>query len=408
QPILQARCASCHRPGEVAPFSLLTYEDAAKRARQIARVTESRFMPPWKPAPGWTELRDERRLTGAEIAVLRAWADAGAPRGDPAKAPPPPAFAEGWQLGKPDLVVRMPEPFPVPASGDDVYRAFVIPLQFPEDRDVIGVEFRPGNRRVDHHALLYLDTSGEARKKDAAEPGPGYTSFAGPGVRPAGSLGGWAPGGVPHFLPEDVGARVPRGADLIIQIHYHPSGKPETDQSEVGLFFSRSPRQKRLLAFPMLSPQLRIPAGDAHYQTSATFVTPVDLELLGAAPHMHFIGKAMKVWATLPDGSERKLISIEDWDFNWQGLYYFKQPVRLPRGTALHLEATYDNSADNPSNPSDPPREVTWGEQTTDEMALAFLPFATTNPDDRRTLMMSMAMQLDLLKLAAQIHSRHP
>ncbi|HZN91111.1 MAG TPA: hypothetical protein VFB81_00345 [Myxococcales bacterium] len=406
QPILHAKCATCHRPGEVAPFSLLTYEDAAKRARQMVRVTESRFMPPWKPVAGWGELRDERRLGDAEIALLKAWWEAGTPRGDPAKAPPAPSFTSGWQLGTPDLVVKMTEAFPVPASGPDVVRAFVIPLQFGEDRDVMGVELRPGNRKVAHHALMFLDNSGEARKKDAADPGPGYASVGGPGFRPAGNLGGWVPGSTPRFLPEDVGARVPRGSDLVVQLHYHPSGKPEQDQSEIGLFFARAPRPKRLMSLPMVSPELRIPPGDAHYVTSASFKTPVELELIGAAPHMHSLGKTMKVWATLPDGQERRLIAIDDWDFNWQGRYLFKDRVRLPKGTVLHLQATYDNSADNPNQPSDPPRLVTWGEQTTDEMCLAFLTFATTNPNDRWVLLGAMAMQLDLFKLRDQLRGK--
>lgn len=406
QPILQAKCATCHRPGEVAPFSLLTYEDAAKRARQIGRVTGSRFMPPWKPVAGWGEFRDVRRLSDAELQVLQAWNEAGAPRGDPAKAPPPPQFPSGWQLGTPDLVVKMAEPFQVYASGPDIVRAFVIPSQLSEDRDVVGVEFRPGNRKVTHHALMYVDTSGEARKRDEADPGPGYKSGGGPGFRPAGSLGGWVPGSTPRFLPEGVSAKVPRGADLVLQVHYHPDGKGEVDQSEIGLFFARSPQPKRLMALPMVSPKLQIPPGDAHYVTSANFTTPVDLELIGAAPHMHFLGKTMKLWATRPDGSEEKLIAIDDWDFNWQGSYLYQRPVRLPKGTVLHLEAVYDNSADNPNQPSDPPRPVTWGEQTTDEMCLAFLSFATPDPSDRWRLLASMAMQLDLFKIRDQIQGK--
>ncbi|HYV46461.1 MAG TPA: hypothetical protein VFA20_16465 [Myxococcaceae bacterium] len=406
QPILQAKCDTCHRPGEVAPFSLLTYEDAAKRARQIGRVTGSRFMPPWKPVPGWGEFRDVRRLSDAEIAVLQAWNEAGAPRGDPSKAPPPPQFPSGWQLGKPDLVMKMAEPFQVHASGEDIVRAFVIPLPLPDDRDVVGVEFRPGNRQVTHHALMYVDTSGEARKRDQADPGPGYKSGGGPGFRPAGSLGGWVPGSTPRFLPEGVSARVPKGADLVVQVHYHPDGKPEVDQSEIGLFFAQSPQPKRLMALPMVSPKLEIPAGEAHYATAASFTTPVELELIGAAPHMHFLGKTMKLWATKPDGSEEKLVAIDDWDFNWQGSYLYQRPVRLPKGTVIHLEATYDNSSDNPNQPSDPPRPVTWGEQTTDEMCLAYLSFATTNPSDRWTLLASMAMQLDLFKIRDQIQGK--
>ncbi len=214
------------------------------------------------------------------------------------------------------------------------------------------------------------------------------------------------PGSTPRFLPEGVGARVPRGADLVVQLHYHPSGKPEQDQSEIGLFFARSPRPKRLMSLPLISPELRIPAGDPRYVTSASFKTPVDLELIGAAPHMHSLGRTMKVWATRPDGTEQKLIAVDDWDFNWQGMYLFQRPVTLPKGTVLHLQATYDNSADNPTQPSDPPRLVTWGEQTTDEMCLAFLSFATTNPSDRWRLLSAMALQLDLFKVRDLIQGK--
>jgi copper type II ascorbate-dependent monooxygenase-like protein len=406
QPILQAKCATCHRPGEVAPFPLLTYEDAAKRARQIGRVTGSRFMPPWKPVPGWGELRDVRRLTDAEIAVINAWYEAGTPRGDPAKAPPPPQFPSGWQLGTPDLVVKMTEPFQVYASGEDIVRAFVIPLPITEDHDVVGVEFRPGNRRVTHHALIYVDNSGEARKRDAADPGPGYKSVGGPGFRPAGSLGGWVPGSTPHFYPEGVGTLLPRGGDVVVQVHYHPDGKPEVDQSELGLFFAKAPQPKRLMALPMVSPKLEIPAGEAHYVTSANFTTPVDIELIAAAPHMHYLGRTMKLWATRPDGVEEKLIAIDDWSFNWQGSYQFQRPLRLPKGSVIHLEATYDNSADNPNQPSNPPKAVTWGEQTTDEMCLAYLSFATPDQNDRWVLLRSMAVQLDLFKLRDQLRGK--
>ncbi len=291
QPILVAKCAGCHHAGEVAPFSLITYDDAAKRAKQLARVTGNRYMPPWKPAPGWGEFKDERGLTEAEIATFQKWFDAGAPRGDPKHAPPEAKFASGWQLGKPDLIVKMPEAYPIDASGDDVYRAFVIPLGFDTDRDVAAAEFHPGNPHIDHHALLYLDDKGKAREKDAADPGPGYKSFGGPGFIPAGGLGGWAPGATPRRLPDSVAYHVPKGSDLVMQMHYHPSGKEESDQSEVGIYFSPKPAEKRAQSLMLMQRDLSIPANDSDFTVKSEFTTPIDLELLGATPHMHLLGK---------------------------------------------------------------------------------------------------------------------
>lgn len=224
-PIMQAHCVQCHRDNEIAPFPLVSYADVSKRARHLVRVTQSRLMPPWKPEPGFGHFLNERRLTERERALLAEWANAGAPEGDPDNLPPPPKFAEGWQLGEPDLVVKIAEAFEVPAGGRDVFRNFVIPVELAEDKLVSVAEFRPGNRRVVHHALFYLDRSGTARKKDAADPGLGYGSFGGPGFIPSGSIGGWAPGGVPQPLGDGMGRRLQKGSDLVLQIHYHPSGK---------------------------------------------------------------------------------------------------------------------------------------------------------------------------------------
>jgi hypothetical protein len=402
QPILYKHCADCHHAGEVAPFPLLSYEDASKHAKQIARVTGNGYMPPWHAVQGWGEFQDARGLSDAERQTLQAWFEGGAPEGDPKKAPADPVFASGWRLGKPDLIVKMPEAFEIPASGNDVYRAFVMPLGFDTDREVAAVEFHPGAKAVDHHAIFYLDTSGKARAKDAADPGPGYKSFGGPGFLPAGGLGGWAPGANPHFQPEGVAYHVPAGADLVMQMHYHASGKAERDQSELGIYFSKKPAAKRVQSLALLQRDLHIPAGDKAYKVTADITLPIDLEVIGVTPHMHLLGNTMKVWATLPDGKEQKLLRIDDWDFNWQGQYQYARSVPLPKGTTVHLEATFDNSADNPNNPNDPPRDVTWGEQTTDEMCIAFLQYATAHPEDRKTLFVSMMKQLKLWKWVAE------
>jgi mono/diheme cytochrome c family protein len=369
-PILWENCAGCHRPGEVGPFSLLSYGDAAKRAEFLGEITASRRMPPWKAEPGFGEFHDVRRLSDREIELIARWAEAGAPEGNPADLPPAPKFPEGWQLGEPDLVLEMPEAFEVPAAGRDAFRCFVIPTGLAEDRTVAAVEFRPGNRKVVHHALFFLDASGEGREKDEADPAPGYESFGGPGIPLGGSLGGWAPGATPRRLPEGYGRMLRKGSDLVLQVHYHPSGKAEADRSTVGIYFTKEPAAKIVMGLPLVNRGISIPPGEARHKVTARFTLPVDVTAVGISPHMHNLGREMKVVAVGPDGTKTPMIWIKDWDFNWQGQYLYENGVRLPKGTTLELEAFYDNTEGNPRNPNRPPKLVAWGEQTTDEMCL--------------------------------------
>lgn len=374
-PLIYENCSSCHRAGEVAPFPLLTYADTKKRARQIALVTQSRFMPPWKADEGKETFSDAHQLSPREIGVIQQWVKEGAPEGKPADLPPTPKFAPGWQLGQPDAVLQPEGAYNLAAEGDDVYRCFVIPTDYAEDRYVAAMEVRPGNRTVVHHVIAYLDKSGGARAKDAADAGPGYTSFGGIGVSPSGTLGGWAPGLMPRMAPEATGILLPKGVDIVLQVHYHKSGKPESDATKIGLYFCKTPVDKRIRSLPILNLLLRIPAGEARYETSATKAVSKDITVLSVTPHMHYLGKEMKIAATLPDGSQKKLVRVGDWDFNWQMIYGFKDPVHLPAGTQVELTARYDNSTGNIANPSNPPKTVTWGEQTTDEMCIAFLSY---------------------------------
>lgn len=372
-PIIQKNCAVCHHPGEVAPFSLVSYDDIKKRAKQISLVAQSRVMPPWK-ADSHGEFLDERRLTEDEIAALTSWADAGAPLGDPKQLPPAPTYRSGWKLGDPDLVVGMSEPYSVAADGRDVYRCFVIPTDYKEDRYVSALEVHPGNRAVVHHVIAYLDTSGQGRALDAKDPGPGYTSSGGgPGFLPAGFLGGWAPGNEPRLLPDGVGTLLPKGSDIVLEVHYHKDGKPETDKTEVGVHFCKTPVDKRLRMLPILNPFFKLEPGDSNAIVRAGFPIWQDITVLGVTPHMHLLGRDMQVSAKLPDGAAKKIVHVPDWDFNWQITYMFKEPLKLPKGTELSLVARYDNSEQNPRNPNTPPKPVTWGEQTTDEMCIAFL-----------------------------------
>ena len=397
-PILFRHCASCHRPGQVAPFSLLSYRDAAKRASLIAAVTARRYMPPWKPLPGYGDFADANSLTEEEIATLGKWAAAHAPEGDSRDLPPAPQFAEGWQLGPPDLILKMPHAFAIPPDGEDIYQCFVLPMNLPQGAKVRAVEVHPGNRQVLHHALLYLNNDGSAREREQDTAGVGYRCFGGPGVRTAGGLSGWVPGAAPRLLPEGVAMTVPQGSDLVMQNHYHPSGKPETDQSELGIYFAKEPVTKTVFSIPLMHRWLSIPAGDAAYQVTTTFVAPIDLEVISVAPHMHLLGRSMRVSAALPDGRDEPMICIKDWDFNWQGRYQYREPLLLPKGTRIEIEATYDNSAGNPKNPHSPPQTVHWGENTTDEMCLAFIQCETRRPEDRQTVMLALGRQLQLLR----------
>ena len=372
-PILYQNCTTCHRAGEVAPFALTSYADARKRAAFLAAVTQSRYMPPWK-ADSHGQFLDERRLTDAQIAAIRKWSAEGAPLGDPHALPPTPHFASGWRLGTPDAEFQPARSYTLAADGNDVYRCFVIPTHYKEDRWVTAMQLRPGNAKIVHHTLVYLDTTSKARQLEA-QAHDGNPGFSQAGFTGSELLGVWAPGNDPRPLPPGVGIRLPKDADIVLQVHYHKDGKPETDLTRLGLYFAQGPVDKPLRIFP-LPAWLWVPPGDAHYVTHADLTVPADATLLEVMPHMHLLGRTMTVTAIPPGATAAQtLVNVPDWDFNWQSTYVYKRPVELPKGTKIHMTATYDNSAANPRNPTRPPKLVTWGEQTTDEMCLAFLFF---------------------------------
>ncbi len=388
-PILQTHCQECHRPGQVAPFSLLTFDQARKRAGDLATVTNSRQMPPWHASTvEGGPFKDPRILSEKEIATIAGWVEAGCPEGDAKDAPPPRDFGSDWALGEPDLVIKMPEPYTLAATGRDELRIFVIPTGLTEGRWIRAVDFRPGNPKVVHHVIAAFDTGGRAKAFDEADPGPGYQSFGGFGSSksglpffPSGGIGGWAPGKAPKALPDGVGRWLPAGSDLLLQVHYHRSGKVETDSTSIALYFAKGPIDKQLrggLVSPprpriLARPELHIPAGDANYEVKGTLTLPDDVHMTAVVPHMHWLGKDFRLVATLPDGAKRTLIQVDRWDFNWQDTYDFAEPIALPKGTKIDMLAHFDNSDKNPNNPSHPPRDVRWGEQTEDEMALGFL-----------------------------------
>ncbi len=374
-PLIFENCTACHRVGEVGPFPLTNFAEVKKKAETIASALVDRIMPPWRADEGAEKFHDARVLKPEQIALFEQWVKAGTLEGDAKDLPAGRNFPTGWMLGEPDLVLKPAQSYAIGAEGRDVYQAFVLPTTFPTDRYVSAVQVRPGNATVVHHVLLFLDTSGRARQLDAASPDPGYTSFGGPGFVPNGSLGGWAPGNFPQHLPEGLGMRLPKGADVVMQVHYHRTGKPETDTTQVGIYFAKKPVEKRLRVFPIRAAKLRIPAGEANYRTEGWLPIPADVTLQAIMPHMHLLGREMNVTARFPDGTEKKLIHIPDWSFNWQMTYRFIEPVKLPKGTIIRLAARFDNSEANPSNPSKPPREVRRGEGTTDEMCMAFLSY---------------------------------
>jgi mono/diheme cytochrome c family protein len=375
-PVLQQHCQGCHRPGNIAPFPLLSYDDAYRERQKILRVVERRRMPPWKPVPGFGEFLDARRLSEAEVASIRDWVAAGAPEGDQNDLPPARQWPGTWTLGAPDTVLAPEGAFEVPSSDRDLYRCFVIPTRFAEDRYLSAVEFAPGNRQIVHHVLTYLDTTGASVALDQADPGLGYTCFGGPGFAPTGGIGGWAPGARPQVDPDGVGVLLPAGARVVMQVHYHNRRPgPESDRTEIGLHFATKPVNKRARWIPVLNRTFLIPAEASHHEVRAAYMIPLgrDLHAIGISPHMHLLGRSMKVTATSPDGTVQPLIYIDDWDFHWQGTYTFARPVPLPGGTRIDVEAVYDNSSANRRNPSAPPHDVRWGEQTTDEMCIAFV-----------------------------------
>jgi hypothetical protein len=386
-PIIFQHCADCHHPGEVAPFSLLSYSDVRKRVKQIEDVTRDRFMPPWKSVDGHGRFMGERRLKQEEIDLIARWVKEGAAEGDASDLPPTPTFLDNWKLGKPDVVITMPEPYRLKEDRPDDFRNFVFDLAIPEGKYIKAAEFHPSNRAVVHHAALMMDTTGEARKKDDDDPGPGFQGAALPGPLLPGSLATWTPGRDPSPLPEGLSLPWKPGNALILQLHLHPSGKAELEQSSIGFYLTDEPPRRSMVDLLLIDTKIDIPAGEQAYTSRDEFTLPLDMEALGVFPHMHLIGRDIKIIALLPGQKDpMPLLWINDWDFNWQGFYQYETPVKLPAGTLIKLETVHDNSAENIRNPNTPPKRMRWGEQTTDEMSLAILQLVPVHEEDRDKL----------------------
>ena len=395
-PILQKNCQGCHRPGEVGPFSLMTYKQAVNWAGDIKDYTSRREMPPWKPTES-IAFRNDRRMSDADIKTLAEWVDGGTPEGNAVDAPEPVKASEGWILGKPDLILNTGD-YKVGPSGSDAFRCFVMPTNLPEDTHIIGFEVRPGNPQIVHHTLNYWDITGKARELEAKakakagpedrDQGPGYSASMGlgffpsgtprPGTPPIGNFGGWAPGQLARFLPEGTGYLLPKGADVVMQVHYHRNGKPEKDNTQLALYFAKKkidrPYQTVTVGAKGL---LFIPPNKDDYKAHGVVYMHTDATLHSVMPHMHLIGKTVKMTLTPPDGDPITLVDIHDWDYNWQETYWLKEPMKIKAGTKLEIEAIYDNSTRNPNNPRNPPAYVLFGEQTTNEMLFGFFGMTT-------------------------------
>jgi tetratricopeptide (TPR) repeat protein len=412
-PILFDNCASCHRPiddaapqralrpvrrspeGEGgtaaddpicvagAPFSVLDYDSVRRHARAISSAVQRRAMPPWLPEAGHGVFVNERRLRDDQIALIAKWVESGTPEGNPADAPKPPTFSGGWQLGTPDLVLTLPEPYVLRPGTRDVFRNFVMPAPISTTRYVRAVEFRADRPQVLHHADLAVDLGRVSRALDRADPGPGFATMDDDQVQ---NVYGWSPGKVPVMEPSDNAWTLEPGADLVVLLHMIAGAQSDTVQPMIGLFFSDRPPTRTPMSVKLESKAIDIPAGDTNYVVEDSYVLPVDVDAVSVYPHAHYLGKDMRATATLPDGSEQSLIWIRQWDFRWQDRYRYRSPLFLPKGTRLAMRFTYDNSAANPHNPQHPPQRVRSGPRSTDEMGSLWLEVVPRRAEDAAIL----------------------
>ena len=351
-PIFYKNCAECHRPGEIAPFSLMSYKESRPWAKSIKEKVVSKEMPPWHADPNHGVFANDRRLSQKEIDTIVAWVDGGAPEGNARDLPPAPKYADGWNIGKPDAVFKLPEAFPVPAEGVVDYKYFRVPTNFSEDRWVTAAEIRADKREVVHHIIVFVQAKGQPQKL----------------------LVGWAPGEQPAVMRDGLAKRVPAGAELVFQVHYTPTGKAVQDQSYVGLVFAKARPKNELQTTPVMNMRFVIPPGDPNHKVESTFTFKEDGTIHSLMPHMHLRGKDFVYKVTYPDGKSEIILSVPKYDFGWQTYYVLKNPVRAPKGTRVDCLAHFDNSANNKHNP-DPSKEVRWGDQTWEEMMIGWMSY---------------------------------
>jgi len=371
-PIIHSNCTPCHRPCEVGPFSLITYEDVAKRSKFIRYVTQTRYMPPWKADPTFQHYQNERLLSQQEIDKIAQWIDSGAPEGK-TKLTLPEYHSESQMQAEPDLVLTMSEAFTIPATATEEFRFFCLPTMLEKEVYLKAIEFRPGNRQFVHHSRIMLDTTNLIRGIDGlSELDPQVQEFYKIPLAEE-FLYGWVPGNMPFIYPEGTGKLLPENSDLILNIHYAPSATEAEDQSTIKLYFSDKPIVKEveimtLRETDIINQPFVIPAGTTpkFYMRSAPLEQAIDV--ISVLPHMHTLGKTFRAFAITPAGDLVPFVKIDDWDFNWQSSYVFEDLLQVPAGSVIYAEATYDNTSNNPENPNYPPAEVTYGWNTTDEM----------------------------------------
>lgn len=407
-PLVYTRCSACHHAGGPAPFSLTSYQDVKRHAAQIVAVTASRFMPPWLPAPGYGDFLDERRLSDAEIRKFSDWLAGGAKQGAPSVAPAIPQFSEPWHLGKPDLIVKVPQPYVLLAGGDtESWPRFVLPIHVNGTHYVKGIEIHPGNPSIVHHCYIVTDRTGMIHIANGEVYQLGSTGMENKLSGAASDLDSrfltWRPGTLPYFEPEGASWRLDNNTDLTLTLHLLASGKPELVQPEVGFYFTDQPPTKYTMILRLEHDgDIDIPPGDKRYEVSDDLTLPVDVQLLSVLPHAHYLCREMQAFATLPDGSRRWLFWIRPWNFDWQGVFRYRQPVSLPKGTVLSMRYFYDNSPDNPRNPNSPPRRILGGPKSTDEMADLWMEVMPARREDLFSLEIAM-MQRKIEKYPNQV-----
>lgn len=368
-PILYSQCTPCHRPSQAAPFTLVTYADAKAHARAIAGAVERRDMPPWLPEPGYGDFAGARRLSDGQIAIIRAWVDRGAVEGRASDAPAMPQWADGWQLGRPDIVAKLPQPYTLSAGDADVFRNFVIPIDISRTVYVRGVELLPGELHAVHHAVVGVDSTRMSRRMDEKDPEPGYAGmFSEEFHSPDGHFAGWTPGRTGFLEAPDMSWRLEPGTDLVVQMHMLPSAAPRTIEAQIGLYLTDTPPARVPFMVKLTSTTIDIPSGEPNYTIDDSYTLPVDVDALSVYPHAHYLAREVRGDATLPDGSSRPLIWIRNWDFHWQDFYRYAAPVPLPRGTVVSMKFVYDNTAAHQRKPNDMPRRVVYGPRSSDEM----------------------------------------
>ncbi|HLG15966.1 MAG TPA: cytochrome c [Blastocatellia bacterium] len=350
-PILNKNCVQCHRPGEIAPMSLMSYKDARPWARSIREKVVGRVMPPWHADPRHGEFMNDRRLSHDDVETIAAWVDQGAKEGNPKDLPPSPSFLDGWNIGKPDVIFYLPQEYTVPAAGVVEYKYFSVPTNFTEDKWIQAAEVRPGSRSAVHHVIVFIQ-KGTERKL----------------------LVGYAPGEQPAVIPAGLGRKVPAGANLVFQMHYTTNGTETKDRSYVGLIFSKETPRSEILTRPVMNARFAIPPGDPNYRVDSTYTFTEDSHIHSLMPHMHLRGKDFEFRVTYPDGTSRVILSVPKYDFAWQSYYMLKEPLAAPKGTRLDCVAHFDNSEKNKFNP-DPKKEVRWGDQTWEEMMIGWMSY---------------------------------